>query len=162
MATVFYCLLLFFLLLLPPPATTGTSCSRGAASFNEPGLRGRGGRGAAEQWDLSSAATCAQTSVLLAAAPAGTKMAAPLTRCTMAPVVAATMEGHGHRHRGGSRQRRCQRGGGVLSADEGPRWFIDPRSLRATQRMKARPRRADGVMHKCHMVTGHLPRSGLI
>lgn len=38
------------------------------------------------------------------AQPAGTEMAAPLTRFTMPPVVHATMEGHGHRHLCGTQE----------------------------------------------------------
>lgn len=36
--------------------------------------------------------------------PAGTEMAAPLTRFTIPPLVHATIEGHGHRHLYGTQE----------------------------------------------------------
>lgn len=45
--------------------------------------------------------------------PAGTEMAAPLTRFTMPPVVHATMEGHGHRHLCGPQEAEAGAGGGL-------------------------------------------------
>ncbi len=68
----------------------------------------------AEQCRLSTAAHCAQIFALFApppsppfashTQPAGTEMAAPLTRFTIPPLVHATIEGHGHRHLCGTQE----------------------------------------------------------
>lgn len=102
-----------------------------------------------EQCRLSTAAHCAQIFALFRPPPsippshpfrhshprpAGTEMAAPLTRFTIPPLVHATIAGHGHRHLYGTQERLrrgcwgltgrwcCQRLGDALvafSADKG-------------------------------------------
>lgn len=96
-----------------PPVNELFLC-RGGGGTGEAGMADRGGTMAPFHCCPLCTDLCIVQPLFSAhTRPAGTEMAAPLTRFTMPPAVHATMEGHGHRHLCGPQEAEAGAGGGL-------------------------------------------------